>query len=302
MTQAMSRREIEDVLSSIKRLVSQDMQERPERHDLREKLILTSELRVDTASDLSPEKRAASLPAPCTGQRQHAEGSNVAPAFRDPTPCADAVACDASAPTSLLQRITQNRAQTAAPAPIPQPEPTRHTPPEMASPELAAQHIPQSPRPRLNFVEPSAIRDPEPVPEPAVVPQASHGPDPDHDELDIEATLARLEAVLSGQPVAQEPVTAHAAPPKSDPAVEADSEPQAAEPQPTERPVAQSEPFVEGNEIILDEDMLFRLVADIVRLELQGELGEKITRNIRKLVRSEVARELQLRRDQGWNV
>lgn len=51
----------------------------------------------------------------------------------------------------------------------------------------------------------------------------------------------------------------------------------------------------ETAETVIDEDALAELVARIVRQELQGELGERITRNIRKLVRAEVARELQMR-------
>lgn len=43
---------------------------------------------------------------------------------------------------------------------------------------------------------------------------------------------------------------------------------------------------------ILDEDALRDLVSDIVREELQGALGERITRNVRKLVRREIHRAL----------
>lgn len=43
---------------------------------------------------------------------------------------------------------------------------------------------------------------------------------------------------------------------------------------------------------ILDEEALRELVADIVREELQGALGERITRNVRKLVRREIHRAL----------
>ena len=46
------------------------------------------------------------------------------------------------------------------------------------------------------------------------------------------------------------------------------------------------------DEAILDEEMLRELVADIVRQELQGALGERITRNVRKLVRREIHRAL----------
>ncbi|MEP2784705.1 MAG: hypothetical protein ABJO67_09575 [Pseudoruegeria sp.] len=43
---------------------------------------------------------------------------------------------------------------------------------------------------------------------------------------------------------------------------------------------------------ILDEDSLRELVRDLVREELQGVLGERITRNVRKLVRTEINRVL----------
>ncbi|MGR3623883.1 hypothetical protein [Pseudophaeobacter sp.] len=52
---------------------------------------------------------------------------------------------------------------------------------------------------------------------------------------------------------------------------------------------------VEGlasDESYLDEESLRELVADIVRSELQGALGERITRNVRKLVRREIQRAL----------
>lgn len=42
----------------------------------------------------------------------------------------------------------------------------------------------------------------------------------------------------------------------------------------------------------IDPEMLRELVSDIVRQELQGALGERITRNVRKLVRSEIERAL----------
>ncbi len=50
--------------------------------------------------------------------------------------------------------------------------------------------------------------------------------------------------------------------------------------------------FFVANDDFLDEDALRDLVADIVRQELQGALGERITRNVRKLVRREIHRAL----------
>ena len=39
---------------------------------------------------------------------------------------------------------------------------------------------------------------------------------------------------------------------------------------------------------LLDEETLRLIVAEVVRQELQGALGERITRNVRKLVRREI--------------
>ncbi|SFS67605.1 hypothetical protein SAMN04488040_1451 [Sulfitobacter marinus] len=47
-----------------------------------------------------------------------------------------------------------------------------------------------------------------------------------------------------------------------------------------------------GAEEYFDEDMLREMVEEIVRKELQGALGERITRNVRKLVRREIHRAL----------
>lgn len=55
-------------------------------------------------------------------------------------------------------------------------------------------------------------------------------------------------------------------------------------------PNASTSPFSEDDATLLDEAGLRDLVADIVREELQGGLGERITRNVRKLVRAEIQR------------
>ena len=43
---------------------------------------------------------------------------------------------------------------------------------------------------------------------------------------------------------------------------------------------------------VVDEEFLRDIVSEIVREELQGDLGERITRNVRKLVRREIHRAL----------
>ena len=55
-----------------------------------------------------------------------------------------------------------------------------------------------------------------------------------------------------------------------------------------------SETLLENEEIasVVDEEALRDMVSEIVRQELQGTLGERITRNVRKLVRREIYRAL----------
>ena len=50
--------------------------------------------------------------------------------------------------------------------------------------------------------------------------------------------------------------------------------------------------FSQSADELLDEDALRDIVSEIVREELQGALGERITRNVRKLVRREIHRAL----------
>lgn len=51
--------------------------------------------------------------------------------------------------------------------------------------------------------------------------------------------------------------------------------------------------FSQDDEAVIDMEMLRDLISDVIREELQGPLGERITRNVRKLVRQEVARALE---------
>jgi cell pole-organizing protein PopZ len=50
--------------------------------------------------------------------------------------------------------------------------------------------------------------------------------------------------------------------------------------------------YTEGEDAFLDEETLREMVSEMVRSELQGELGDRITRNVRKLVRREIFRAL----------
>lgn len=56
--------------------------------------------------------------------------------------------------------------------------------------------------------------------------------------------------------------------------------------------VAASDASSNADDQLIDEEALRDLVSEIVRAELQGALGERITRNVRKLVRREIHRAL----------
>jgi hypothetical protein len=47
--------------------------------------------------------------------------------------------------------------------------------------------------------------------------------------------------------------------------------------------------------LLQDEDVLRALIRDVLREELQGVMGERVTRNLRKLIRAEIARALTAR-------
>jgi len=67
------------------------------------------------------------------------------------------------------------------------------------------------------------------------------------------------------------------------------------EDEPVAEPVADDERLVTLDESVMDEEGLRDLVAQLVREELKGSLGERITRNVRKLVRREIHRALAAR-------
>ena len=284
MTEAMSRREIEDILSSIRKLVTHDPARvaeaaapRPETG----KLVLTSALRVDAPVDRVPDN----------GNPETAPETHLA--ARVTLPGGTGAATDDAA--SLLARITRSvhRAEpTEAPAEpvadmaIDRPTDNIDAPPLQAE---AAQSVdtdamteaePLATVPVLQDWLDDADIPLDAVPADEAPPQGSEQPETvPLAELDpaLEETLARLEAALSGQPPEVASVIA-----------DDDPQPEATASAPQATTATDDTP-------VIDEAMLYQLVANIVRQELQGELGEKITRAIRKLVRAEVARELQLR-------
>jgi len=113
-------------------------------------------------------------------------------------------------------------------------------------------------------------------------------------DLDVsEAPIADTATVEAEEPAPRQPST-----PQVDEQVRrfADSGPRVADPAATAPEFGYTAPAqdqgVGGDDQFLDEEALRDLVTEIVRAELQGALGERITRNVRKLVRREIHRAL----------
>lgn len=280
MSDAMTNREIEDVLTSIRRLVAQDGArpgDRPEGEGPAPrpagKLILTEAQRIDAAAPEAPAQPApvvaispapapepaptnAALPAPDFSRLEatiaeleaavSASGGTWEGELAEDAPRASNV-------TDLYGRLhfgPRRDAPTPAPAPAPQPEPVAETP---------------APAPTLRV---------GPAPEPAPPELARLAAEPaDPADLAIET------------PVTPEP--------PSPPQETRDSD--AVFQLPAADSVPPSPADTEG-EAILDEAALYALVAQIVREELHGQLGERITAQVRKLVRAEIAKALDERK------
>lgn len=237
MTEAMSRHEIEDVLSSIRRLVSHDDRaaQTPAQPAGRGsgKLVLTSALRVD-----------------------------------DDQPSTDHGAGDGSAPDCATVADHDTPAARPDDEMLRTPDPVNTAPAESV---LSSSEIEEPLRASLvsRIAQAGHLSSMATEADRPSAPEADAG-DPvavTVTDSGLETTLARLEQALSI--TAPERVASGTG---SDAATGPDAD-----------------------STLIDEAALTDLVAKIVRQELQGELGERITRNIRKLVRAEVARELQMR-------
>ena len=129
------------------------------------------------------------------------------------------------------------------------------------------------------------------VPEPDAKPEpksdVSAGLVPEHEDPDLQAEpdITPVPFRIRAEPEGE------AAAPDSAPAVEI----------PASAPLVDEDDLPDDDardlveESVIDEDMLRDIVAEIVRQELQGELGERITRNVRKLVRREIHRAIMTR-------
>lgn len=275
MSEPLSAVEIEDVLSSIRRLVSEDL--RPAAHPPAEAgpgaagpaLILTPALRV------VPEAAAAQPPAP---------GAGPGPAGTSP-PIRDVVAQVGAAVAA------QGRGQDwepergdAAPGPDPLwPDPLwpESAWPESAWPESAGDEAAR------DGLEPS-VQTEGPLPQAGGAAASGQAGDSAWAEVDGDSRSAEVAGGVAGR---TRPVDADWMD-RAEAEVIAGLEREETVERPFDPPPFDAMQDEAG--LSFDEEVLRDLVRDLIREELQGQLGERITRNIRKLVRAEVARAMTL--------
>lgn len=275
MSDPLKKDEIEDVLSSIRRLVSEDVRTMAEPEavapvqkpvqEAADKLVLTPSLRVEEeaktpeVSGLSMEELVAQEMAKATSEPE--QGPRVLTLSK--------TGADTAAPT-------QGATISA--------EALRGSAPEVEeavedAPEAASEEAPE-PEATAETVEDAQVM-------PAVEWQSVRS----YSEMEFDPEAAgdgdyagtEVEALEWGQNVDNARPATEAEVQPEEPASEAviDAEVVSA-------PKQDDAPY----EAVLDEEMLRDLVGEIVRQELQGPLGERITRNVRKLVRREINRAL----------
>ncbi|MEL7213675.1 MAG: hypothetical protein AAGK92_13510 [Pseudomonadota bacterium] len=125
----------------------------------------------------------------------------------------------------------------------------------------------------------------------AAVAQQEESWDPDGLDDSDENTPSALSSSVADIWETVEPEEIPVSAPASDSVLEAEEEPEDA---PSDIDVQADDDVFEGfateDDARLDEEALREMVSELVRQELQGALGARITRNVRKLVRREIHR------------
>lgn len=295
MSEPLSSHEIEDVLSSIRRLVSEDLRPamRQTGHgtgpaveagaDARPaptaasagRLVLTAALRVVNADEASVQ---AAPGAGAKGASPQAPQAAPAVPADDSAPLVPPVADDQAEPAEALFGGSDEDDVWAAPGTATDDDLDED--PELEPSTLTAAfrrgHWTAETVPQVAWVE-----DEEDWPDTAPLKFAAH---------------RRFGAVEQPQPESAGQQTAGAAAEPPQAAVDASA---TAAPDPAgfsaARPAAPEQGLFDGDAPGIDEEMLRDIVREIIREELAGTLGERITRNVRKLVRVEINRALTAR-------
>lgn len=334
MSEPLSTNEIEDVVSSVRRLVSPEARPRPMSRDLgMDRLILTPSLRI--VAEQAPN--GPTIVKLETVARKARVGSKRAKPAKDAdlaandssTPPAGVIAASGpswgQAPTSLSEMALQaedaeviigdDPAPAAKAKTVRRPVAKAAVPPRaktpVAKPEAkakvaagklarakvdAAKPAAEAKAPPTGKSEPKP-KEAKPVaakPKPEVRPVAQPSDVTPTDQVaELLAPVADGAAVETAAPepvlsaeLAEVPVPALASQPDAFPELDTPNDDV-----PSHAASVLTDP--NGNQIsLLDEDELIQMLRRVIREELQGVLGEKITRNVRKLVRAEIARAL----------
>ena len=299
MSDPMTNTEVEDVLASIRRLVSDDNRPGPEDNTPApsDRLVLTPALRVmdDATADeeeTQPDEEAAAAPTDHdehTDRASFEEDLNTHAGEDDPVDDLDVSADENEAEVAVSENDSEASPVQEEPLDAAEAEPITLDTVDLDQDTLMSIQDAFDDVERAETVEAEAQAGAESREEP--------------DANTLSAKIAALETLIAGQTEEYEPETAGdgdnagTEPPtlEWEDAVEDDAAAQdwaAAEPEtPIEAAPEEAQVF-SSDEDVLDEEALRDLVSDIVREELQGALGERITRNVRKLVRREIHRAL----------
>lgn len=272
MSEPMTNVEIEDVLSSIRKLVSDDGPQK--RAAKTGTLMLTPALRVAGTEPSGDTEVARQDTA------EVVDAADAADADRLEDRIADLEAKIGRSEEEFEPDGSEDQQEhipasilTTRPLTVPlesrEPEPFESVP---AEPEAQAEAAVEASDSQTEAVEPASSGQAEEIPE-DYVPDLLLADEPEDDDV----TAAELE-------------------PESDPfrqpAPQAFHAPEAEAPK---RPTTTGGAVGAVEETALvDEDSLREIVSTLVREELRGELGERITRNVRRLIRREIHRALAL--------
>lgn len=273
MSEAVTNAEIEDVLSSIRRLVSENAPAEGQSagvDEAVEKLVLTPAFRVYEADPITepvveivPEDR----------ERDSAENAPVEEAQPETVFVAEA------------PMILETPAVSASDDPSDDPD-TGEIEPPMGTDEMAAAwdaerghadtledriaELEAAVEDTAEDWEPDGSEDEAEAPQTVVFEHASWAP-PEDDSPDAEVSDAEVISDASPEPT---------------PFREMPDEP------PTNDAIFDED---DSDEAVIDEEALREMVSRLVREELQGTVGERITRNVRRLVRREIQRAMTLK-------
>ena len=286
-SEPMTNLEIEDVLSSIRRLVSEDLPKSGDTvPDTDSRFVLTPALRVsddqDAAQDAAPAETRKPDPDPENGSESAVDGAsgseiqtlvwNDGPATDDPPPHSEPPAADiepaTDEPTELTLESRIAELEEAVGRSREEWEPDGSEPGAGQTPKW---HIYQGADDQKS--EPSDAGEPEDeTSKPETIP------------VFIRATVQKSEPYVLA--VADRD-------PGDDDAAASESQPANADSAPATGPDAGADTGEDDE--YLDEHAMRIMVTEIVREELRGSTGERITRNMRRMVRREIQRAIALK-------